>query len=316
MSHLELDTPQAEMAIQWMVELASGDAPPGREKEFEDWLHADPRNEQAWLRLQEGLMPFGVAARQNLSAEPLTERMTRMRSTRRNLILGFAGLAGSAGLSLAVAERVAPLRYLTADHFTLTAQRGDLRLSDGSRLQLQPRAAIDIDDSRKVIRLLDGEIMVNITPHRKPFSVVSDDQSLVTERGVFILAKRQSGIAVTGIEGHAVFGADTVEAVEPGDRIVYQQGRYFRSTADLQVATAWTDGLLIAKDRTVASIIDEVRPYYLGYIRVDPRVATMRATAVLKLDDPAASIEMLASSLGLRARRISRYWIDLSPTSA
>jgi transmembrane sensor len=313
-----LDDERAEDAIQWMVDMASGDMSDADLRRFEAWLAADDRNEAAWIRLQEGLMPCGVAARAGLTDRGLGKRLMERQASRRRFMGGMLALVGLGATGLSIADSVLPAGALSADHLTLNGQQKRVDLADGSTVTLAPRAAIAVryEPERRVIRLLDGEIMMSVASRPQPFHLEAGSLLLSTDSGQFVLKKRAESLSVTGIKGRGFVQADEVEVIEPSRRVIFTAGRIERQTVDIDVAAAWTDGLLIARNQTLASIVDDLRPYFTGVIRLDDEIALVRATAVLPLRDPNASIDTLAASLGLKVRRFSNYWVSIAPGTA
>lgn len=310
--------PRAEIAIGWMVELASGDMSDEQYRRFEAWLKADPRNESVWITLQEGLMPLGVAARQRLPSRALTDRLRTINASRRTLMTGVLSCVGLIPIGMAAMDRFVPLADIMADQVTRTGEKSHLVLADGSGLVLGPRTAVDIlftKDVRK-LRLHGGEVMVKVTSQATPFHLVAGSEALRAETGQFIVAKRRGALSFTGIEGQGAVGSRPAHLLGPGDRVLYSNGRSEKTRVDLEVTTAWLDGLLIAKDRAVGAIIDDIRPYFPGVIRVDPVIDAMRATAVLDLGRPNHALDTLAASLQLSIARITPYWVSIGPRIA
>ncbi|KQR69958.1 FecR family protein [Rhizobium sp. Leaf341] len=314
----QLDDPRAEIAIEWMIEMSSGEMSESRARSFEAWLNADERNETAWIRLQEGLMPCGVAARAGLTDGALGQRLLKKQASRRKFLTGIVGLAGTGALALATADHMLPAGALSADHFTLTAQQKQVQLADGSRLTLAPRAAVAVrfTERERVLRLFDGEILVDVAEGRQPFRVDTGALNLRSDGGTFVLHHQPARLSVTGIKGRGSVDSRPVEQIAPGLDFIFAGDRIERGTADPDVATAWTDGMLLAKDKALGTIIDELRPYFHGVIRLDPAIADMRATAVLRLADTNGSIDVLATSLNLKVRRFSHYWVSVGPAAA
>lgn len=315
-SKTELDDPRAEAAVQWMVEMSSGDVTPLQQQHFEAWLGADPLNEAAWRKLCDGLTPFGVVSQRPLPPGKLARRVLQAQSTRRKILTGLAGVVGVGALGVTVTDRYLPLHGLLADHFTSTGNRKHVQLGDDSEVVLAPRTAINVayTDTERGIQLLDGEILLRVRARQAPFTAAAGEITLTTAEGSFVLSKRGDLIAVTGIDGVAHLGQSV--SVQRNEKIVYADNRFEREAADADVVAAWVDGLLIARNRTVASVIEDIQPYFPGVIRVDPAIGHLRVTAVLKLAEPSVAVDTLADSLGLRVRRISPYWISIGPRSA
>ncbi|CAO4176705.1 FecR family protein [Methylorubrum extorquens] len=307
---------RAEAAIEWMVEISSGEASADQLEAFEAWLRADTANETAWIRLQEGLMPCGVTARRGAGQAVLKRHLGAHRENRRNVILGLACLAGLGVVSAGIADRYIPLSEILADRVTYTGGQETVALSDGSELVLAPRTALNIvsEPGQRGIQLLTGEVLMRVAPDATPFKVQTGALTLVTSAGTFLVESRDERLAVTGIEGTGRLAyASAAESLAAGDLIEFASGNRRRLKADIAAATAWLDGLLVAKDSSLHAIATKLQRYFTGIIQVEPGVADLRVTGVFSLRDPEATLDALAESLGLSQARLSRYWIKLGP---
>ncbi len=313
-----LDDPRAEAAVTWMVEMRDGAMSERQIQRFEAWLQADPRNEAAWIRLQEGLMPLGIASRRGLSHDLLARKSTSRGVSRRTLLTGIVGVTGLGAAGGALVQRFVPLGNVMADHVTGTAEQRRIGLADGSELVLAPRTAVNVryETGLRCVQLLDGEMLVRAASRATPFGVDLGALSLRTNAGVFVAENRDADAAVTGVEGLGELsgpGTGGPLRIAAGELVESGGGRLRRLSADTRAATAWTDRILVARDRPLAALVDRLRPYFPGIIRIDPSVAALRVTGVFPLDDPNIALDALAASLGLSIRRVARYWVSLGP---
>jgi transmembrane sensor len=71
---------------------------------------------------------------------------------------------------------------------------------------------------------------------------------------------------------------------------------------------SWQRGLLIAEGKLLSEVIDELRHHTSGWIVVaNRRTGRLRVSAVLKLNDPVASLQVLSQGLPIRVTRLSPY---------
>ncbi|UHC19950.1 DUF4880 domain-containing protein (plasmid) [Methylobacterium currus] len=311
------DDQSVEAAINWMVELCSGAVSNRQRRAFTDWLAADPSHEEAWVRLQEGLMPCGVASRQGLPSGRLTRGLAERRTDRRSVVAGLAAMLGFGAAGAVVANRFVPLGDLLADHVTRTGEQGSIRLADGSEVVLAPRTALDVDvaQGRRGMRLVEGEVILRVAEHADPFRLEAGPLRLAAEAGSYMVERRAGALVATGLlgTGRLAFGAASDAPIGRGERVALEQGRPQRQTVDVADATAWLDGVVVATDRPVAAIVHALRPYFAGVIRLDPAVAEIRATGVFPLRRPHEALEVLAASLDLSMTSVAHYWITIGP---
>ena len=315
---MTLNDAYADAAVDWMVEMASGEMTDRDLRAFERWLEKDPRNEAAWLRLQESLSPLGRAGMDKLPPGALTRKLISVQVSRRRAIRGMLAVAGVGAIGLAAADRFVPLHHLLASHVTRTGERRAVSLNGGAEVLLAPRTAVDLvnGDRQASIRLLDGQLLIDGMSAEVPFGVQVGDVMLRSTRGHFAVSTRGGVTSFTGLKGGATLDAGRSYELSAGQRATFagDQPAVFQ-TADAQVAAAWADGLLIAQNMSLAEIVEELRPYWSGIIRLSPKVATLQASGVLQLSEPVASLETLAASLELQVRQLSPYWIRIEPAS-
>lgn len=313
---VQSDDKRAEAAIDWMVDLSSGETSDQTHSAFEAWLQADSRNEAAWVRLQERLMPCGIVARQGLRKRALTDRLLGKEQNRRGFLAGIAGVVGVGTVGFATADRFLSASHLFADHFTLTGQQERVALAEGSGLVLAPRTAINLRLDRGVrgFALLDGSVLVDVAARSAPFEIDAATLDLTTSSGKFLIERSPGRSAVCCIAGTSRVAHDgAFYSLGPGEQIAIAGDRMSRGTVDPEVVTAWVDGLLIAKDRTLAAIVDSIRPYFPGIIRVDPAVASLHATGVFSLRQPNDALDSVAATLDLSLIRIAKYYVSIGP---
>lgn len=315
----QLEDPHAEAAVEWMVEMNSGTMSETQLHAFETWLRADPANETAWIRLQEGLLPCGIAARNGMMGHDLlTRRLAATRRSRRTFITGFAGVIGVGTIGSGIADRFVPLGNILADRFTHTGKQETVTLPDGSEIILASRTAVNIvyETGLRAVQLLSGEILVRAASRATPFEGRTGSMVLETFAGTFLVENRGERLAVTGVQGsgrirHAPGG---YEPVAPGDLVEFADGNTQRRKVDIEAATSWLNGLLVAKDSNLIAITTQLQRYFSGIIQVDPMIGDLRATGVFSLRNPEAALDALAESLNLSITRVSRLWIRLGPS--
>lgn len=308
-----LDDDCAEQAISWMVEYKSGEMDEGQMRALEQWLESDPAHARAWQKLQTGLSPFDVVARQELPSRMFSNAVLRQKQTRRNVVRGFliAGMAG--GAAALTADRFSPINLLLSDHVTGTGEHERVKLANGADVTLAARTAIDDPTSTKALQLISGQIYARFPQRDRPYTVEAGDVFLATKGGGAVVSRRDDQVTVIGVHGTAQVskGGGKQDDVKSGDKVVYSGSEQFRERVDIEDAMAWTRKILIVDDKTVAEIVDGIRPYFSGVIRVVPEVASMRASGVFRLSDPVSALSTLAVSLNLKVRSIAGIWMTL-----
>ncbi|MBB4861862.1 transmembrane sensor [Pseudomonas nitritireducens] len=310
MSDVQLDS-AGEQAIDWMVRLRSGHADVRLQRQLQAWLNSDPAHADAWARLQRGLgAPYDNLRRMPGAADLLLHQQ----GSRRQLLRGLAGL-GLLGGGLWLTASSAPVRDLLADLRTGTGERRNVTLEDGSRLSLNADSSVDLafDSRQRLILLRHGELVIQVAPDAQRPLIVRSAQGEVRALGTrFLVSQEQNATRVVVLEHRVrVSLADQAEWRELGEgeaALLAADGihplREQTSRAD------WLDGRLSVTDEPLAAVIDALRPYLPGYVRVEPRARNLRVQGVFPLDDPRRTLAALGETLPLEVRRFGP-WLTL-----
>lgn len=321
-------------ATQWLIALR--EEPEDRElrARFDAWLAADPAHRAAWQetghlldlvsRVRRASPVAGARLAPpadppaNLVADMIAERQRRRRPRR----LLVAGLAAAAACLLLVLTGPGLLLRLQASHMSATAEIRTLRLEDGSTVRLAAESAIDVAfaPGMRQVRLLRGEAFFEVVRDAaRPFTVVSGDVLTTVLGTAFEVHRAGDATEVTVREG--VVQVSTIAATPPiserlvaGDHLrVGPDGEVGRATRAPDEIAAWLRGTIVASDRTVADVVDELARYSsVAIIVADGTLARARVTGVYNLADPSAAARAVASAHGAKVRQISPWLIVLS----
>uniref|UniRef100_UPI0018DCB7AB FecR domain-containing protein n=1 Tax=Variovorax sp. E3 TaxID=1914993 RepID=UPI0018DCB7AB len=214
---------------------------------------------------------------------------------------------------------------LGADHRTGVGERRDVVLSDGTRLMLNTRSAVDVrfDASARTLRLLGGEIMVTTgkDPARRPFIVLGRDGRMVPVGTRFVVrafdddtgGARASELTV--LEGEVDLSAgeqSQVTRVPAGSRVRFGRASIGELHRADERAAAWTDGTLVVERMRLADFLGELGRYRGGVLRCDPEVGGLLVSGAFPLADTDAVLAMLEETLPVRLRSMSRYWVTVA----
>ncbi|WP_407728665.1 FecR domain-containing protein [Pseudomonas helleri] len=304
-------------ATRWIVLLRSGHASEADWQAYRQWRAQDPRHEQLCAQLETRLGVFKVPIAQGISGKVLQQALTTPGTSRRKLLQGALACTGVAlGASLLVSQRTA-LGELTADVSTGTAERRTVSLPDGSELFLNAKSAVDLDFSgpHRIVRLLDGELRVKVAVNpATPFQLVTP-QALIHVLGSDLTVREREGqglvVALKGALQIARQGLETLQ-LQTGHEVSYDRYGFSPVRVMSLGAAAWVDGLLEVRDVPLAQIIEALRPYRGGVLRIDPAVAELRVSGMFRLDKTEQVLDTLARTLPIQVLRRSDYWVTVT----
>lgn len=300
-------------AARWLSLLDSGSASDADLLRLEQWRASNPAHEHAWQK--------ALLLRQRFSSLPGSLAMAtldRPDAGRRALLkqaLGVAVLLPSAWLI----SRELPIDAWAADVRTGVGERRELRLADGTSVQLNTDSAVDIDGPGRRITLRRGEVAVK-TPGNLDLRVqVPTGQVQLGGQGSgaadVCLRLLDSGcrVSVTGGRVRLQPGHGSPVVLEAG-----QQASLLGSGVDAVTTVepwllGWREGVLRLDDRRLGELLAELRRYRPGVLRWSPAIDGLRVTGTFRLDDTDQVLALLAASLPVQVQARTRYWVTLTP---
>jgi len=311
----KLDRATLEAAAEWYAELREAEPDSPAHAAHRDWLDRDPSHRRAWARVEK------LSARlDGAPAEIVQPTLSKARATRRQalkvllLVVGIGGLMGGWLQS-------DWHRRLAADHYTGTGERSQVRLADGSLIDLNTNTAVDVhfDDQRRRIHLMQGEIQVTTAPdaEARPF-LVTTGQGRIRALGTRFLVRLEDDASRVSVLEHAVAirpaaPPEQARKVEAGYQARFTGQRVGPAEPITGHPAAWTRGQLIVSDWPLGRFLDELSRYREGVLSYDDAAAGLRISGVFYIDDTDAVLDNLAATLPLRIRRFTPYWTRVEP---
>jgi transmembrane sensor len=318
-----------DIAIAWLSERDDGFSP-AREREFAQWLRADPRHAAAVARIEQTLgllhglpefraeinaafersapvVPFAPAA----SLETTTSPTAAARPPRRSRRLAvWAGVAAALAVAATVGWRTwggaSEVRYATAPVGYERAQ-----LADGSTLELNAASAVRIRFSagERRVRLEAGEAHFAVAPDpARPFVVLAGEVAVRAVGTAFNVRYTAAGdVEVLVSEGKVRVGSDgpasataaTARLVAAGERIVLPKlvpapAVEKVDPAALRAALAWQGMLADFAEAPLADVVARFNARSrVQLVLADPALAGRRIGGTFVLDEAEAFVRLL-----------------------
>ena len=318
MSKLRLD-PVSEQAIDWMVKLRADTPDAALQTRFNAWLAMDPAHLQAWTQLQDRLgASFNTvrALDRRLPGQASEARqiLLQPQGSRRDALRVIAGL-GLLGGSLWLCARTPLGDSLLADLSTGRGQRQAFDLADGSRLNLNANSAVDLrfDDQQRLVVLRHGELVIQVAPDPQRPLRVRTAQGQVQVLGTRFLVAQEQDVTRVVVLQHSVqlrLPDGTTRNLQEGQSALLATGRITPTAGDQRGRADWLVGRLNVLDEPLEQVVEALRPYQRGLIRIAPQVRHLRVQGVFPLDDPARTLAALAETLPIQVDSYSP-WLTL-----
>ena len=300
----------AEQAVHWLLEIQQGPLDTRQQQAWEQWLDAHSEHRRAWEHIQrvnQRLRSVSPAlAHATLNAP---KSAMRRRALKTLLVLG----AGST-LAWGLRERQW-LPPLMADFRSPVGERRRLMLDDGSQLQLNSGSAVDVrfDAQRRLIRLLEGELLLTAARDPRPLHVLTAHGRLESRNARFNVREYPEHTQVAVFDGEVDIRSRNGPSSLLGTSRQLSLGINGAGPATALDANsgAWTEGMLIAAHMRLADFLDELGRYRRGQLRCDEAVANLLISGTYPLDNSERILDLLEVSLPVNVRRFTRYWVSV-----
>ena len=211
-----------------------------------------------------------------------------------------------------------PVERVMADYRTVSGERSNVRLADGSVLELGPESAVDVRfsaEERRVV-LMSGLAYFAPAPQgaaeARPFIVESRNGSARALGTEFMVRISPRSVEVTVAEDavevaldNRARGARTV-ILQPGQSVRYDEAGLGRAgVVNLDRSLAWRRDRLIVDDAPLSDVIVELNRYRRAPIIVaDGALANRRVSGVFDPTRSEEAVEALTRDLGVRSASI------------
>jgi len=320
MSKRRID-PITEQAIDWMVKLRAGTPDARLQERFNTWLLMDRAHRQAWDTLQERLgdtfKPFRTLD-QRLPGQAGEARQVLLQpqASRRDALRVIAGL-GLLGGGLLLGSKTQLGESLLADLHTARGQRQNFNLADGSRLSLNAESAVDLrfNDRQRLVILRRGELVIDVAPDANRPLIVRTAEGEMRALGTRFLVAQEADASRLVVLQHSVEARlfdGTTQVVKEGQAALLSTRNITLASDDERGRAEWLNGRLNVLDESLEQVIDALRPYHRGFLRVAPEVRGLRVQGVFPLDAPDRTLDALAETLPIRINRYSPWLTMIS----
>lgn len=317
----QADFGSLEQAAEWYAVLRKDSVTAQDRQRWHAWLATRPENASAWRHIESVSSRFEPLRPGGRDAAIAGARVARKSALNRRQ--AFNGLAGLMVASLAgwIGWRCTPLpELLTAlrsDHRTGTGERHDLRLADGSKVCLNTDTALDVDYQGGVRRLSlrAGEILVDTAKdsQQRPFFVDTRNGRMQALGTRFTVRLTDAFTRLDVFEGavsiHTVTGSTL--RVDAGQRATFDAGSISPVEPAERAREAWSRGVVLADNLSLASVVEELGRYRHGHIGVAPEVAGLTVMGVFPADDAERALAMLERNLPIRVQRTLPWWTTI-----
>jgi transmembrane sensor len=299
----------ARQAAQWLVLMHDQPLSVAQQQACARWRATDPEHERAWQRVQQ--------VQQQLGGLPPALAMGTLNRERRQALKTLLVLAATAPAGY-LGYRLGAEQGWMADYRTVTGERRQLTLADGSVVDLNTDSAIDVrfDAGQRLIRLVRGEILIStgVDAAQRPLRVASE-QGLMEPLGTRFSVRQLDGITQLAVLQGRVRATPMQKApqvVEAGQQVSFSAGAFGPVRSASELATRWTQGELVAENLPLRDFLEELTRYRPGRLHCDDNVSALRISGGFQLDNSDAILAALPTTLPVTVSYRTRYWVTVS----
>ena len=142
-------------------------------------------------------------------------------------------------------------------------------------------------------------MLVNVL---RPLQVDTRVGRITAASGRLMLSEQGSAMRLVTLDADAVlhFEGGSQQQIGMHQSTLFDHQRVLTQVPMAATETAWLDGWLVVRNQTLATVVDAIRPYRSGIVRLDTKVAGLRVTGRFPLDDARQTLEALEQSLPIR----------------
>lgn len=304
----------AEQAVSWLIEMQSGTLAPLRQQAWQLWLNSNTEHQRAWAHIQRVNQRLSGLSSPLAHAAINAPRSSGRRQALKLLLLLGAGSAAGWGLRDQLS-----LQPLLADYHNGVGEQRKIALDDGSEIHLNTASAIDLrfDAQQRLIKLLQGEILLTVADDPRPLNLVTAEGSVRPMSAASRFDVRQ----FDGKTQLAVFGG-TVQItpttftgpglqLQAAQQVVFNRNTWEPVRALDANSGAWADGMLIAAHMRLQDFLAELSRYRRGHLQCDAKVADLLISGSYPLANSERILDLLEVALPIKVKRFTRYWVSV-----
>ncbi|MGY3693590.1 transmembrane sensor [Bradyrhizobium sp. USDA 3240] len=300
--------PLLDEALDWVVRLKAGGPTRADVDALQRWRAQSPDHEDAFRAAARLLRSASAAAKEladeQVAAAPVAALPPRpSRLLTRRIVLGGA-IAAAAGYVMIrpPLEMWPSIEELSADYRTGKGEQRKVMLAPDISVELNTQTSLALRPSPNETRveLISGEAsVVTRRSSSTPLVMLARDGRISALQADFNARCLDGVVSVTCLDGIVTVEQDGRSVqLRKAEQVTYSTaGLQASLPVDARQVAAWQTGLLIFRDRPLASVVDEVNRYRAGKIIITSAELKRRLVngtfQVDKLDNFVAQVEQL-----------------------
>ncbi len=294
-----------EEAASWLLRRHFFDWTAEDQSALDAWLDESPSNRVAYWRLNAALSRTERLAALHPSMHEAEPERKNFRSTLVRAVAVFAvvAVAAATGLSYSAKGEVQTISTAVGGHKLV-------KLSDGSRIELNTDTVIRIKNWQRTVVLAKGEAFFEIKHDAlHPFTVDVAGQRITDLGTKFVVRRKQDGVDVALLQGSARLesqrgGAQSrVAVLTPGDFATATAHSFSVEKVPenmLRDELSWRRGVLVFHNTTLGAAAREFNRYNRTRLVVEGAASQLEIDGTFSANDPETFTQIASDILHLR----------------
>ncbi|MFH0301050.1 FecR domain-containing protein [Bradyrhizobium sp. 31Argb] len=304
-------------AVAWVQHLDSGRVTPADVKALKQWRSRSPDHEAAFADARRMWKEFAPAARslreRGQLSPALAARPVSHSTLSRRAAIGGALATVSAAAAYAMVSPPLDLwpsiAELAADYRTVTGEQRQLELPSDVSMHLNSQTSVALrgnDGAR--IELVSGEAsFVSKSQQERPLIVLAANGVMTTSRAHFDVRRAGQSVCVTCVGGNVNVTLESqATTLGSGQQVRYDdRGLGPVASIDIELVTAWQQGVLIFRSAPLAEVVEEINRYRSGrVILMDRELARKPISGRFRIDHMDDILVRLNQAFGITSRTL------------
>lgn len=290
-----------EEAAAWQAQMGDEECGEDERAAFREWISAHPSHRCAYDRMT--ILSGGA-----VDAPTKIGEIRRSEGSRLAMPMGLllAGLVSSAWWAADQPD----VRSRLAEERTAIGQQEQVAFGAGDRVTLDSESAADIDEASREVRLWRGALMAEVKPGAAADFTVRTPQGTARALGTRYSVRVEGDVTTvrvieSRVEACAALGDRTCVTLGPGQSARLDgAGARRGENVDPVGESAWAAGLLMADDRPLSSVIDELNRYRQTKIRYSSAdIAGLRISGTFPITDTDRALKSISAALPVTVDR-------------
>lgn len=300
-------------AAHWLARLHAHDCNDQEREALAQWQRAHPRHQEVFEKMAGQVGRLRTPPLLNQPQQQLIQLLNAP-SSRRQVLRGAALSIAMLGLMRFRSDLGIP--WLEGGLSTGTGQRETFTLDDRSTLTLNAcsQATADVDGRQRCVTMGHGQLFIQCTADpRGPLVTRGRYGEVRSQQASFMVTEQQQGARLDVVQASVQLQPQAGQpiTVKAGQSAFFDEQGRVTVGATRGNRLAWLNGKLDVDNEPLATVVDALRAYRRGIVRLSPAAAQLKVSGLFALDDTETTLSLLSLSLPIRVTRYSDYWLNI-----